>query len=232
MCVFLPESVEAYPHTRSVDWIDRVSRDAFSAPAKKSMGSTLTVFSLDNYVGEIHALLTGDETAEDEVVEKEEETPPFYEEVKAQADELIADHIHQLDPFEFEELVAAVLRAMGYQAITTDPGPDRDIDIVAHPDALGFERPLIKVQVKHRQSTTGGPDMRSFIGTLRSGESGLYVSTGGFTNEASTEAEHAHESVTLLDRDGFIRLLLEHYDELESEHTAKIPLQRVWVPVQ
>jgi len=227
-----PDLFEAYPHTRSVDWIDRVSRDAFSAPAKKSMGSTLTVFSLDNYVGEIHALLTGDETAEDEVVEKEEETPPFYEEVKAQADELIADHIHQLDPFEFEELVAAVLRAMGYQAITTDPGPDRGIDIVAHPDALGFEKPLIKVQVKHRQSTTGGPDMRSFIGTLRSGESGLYVSTGGFTNEASTEAEHAHESVTLLDRDGFIQLLLEHYDELESEHTAKIPLRRVWVPVQ
>ena len=62
---------------------------------------------------------------------------------------------------------------MGYQAITTDSGPDRGIDIVAHPDALGFEKPLIKVQVKHLESTTGGPDMRSFIGTLRSGESGL-----------------------------------------------------------
>jgi restriction system protein len=58
------------------------------------------------------------------------------------------------------------------------------------------------------------------------------VSTGGFTNDASTEAEHAHESVTLLDRDGFIQLLLEHYDDLESEHTAKIPIRRVWVPVE
>lgn len=172
---YRPDLFEAYPHIRTVDWMDRVSRDAFSAPAKKSMGSTLTVFSLDDYIDEIHALLTGDETAEEEVEEKEEETPPFYEEVKAQADELIADHIHQLDPFEFEELVAAVLRAMGYQAMTTDPGPDRGIEIVAHPDAPGFEKPLIKFQVKHRESTTGGPDMRSFIGTLRSGESGLCI---------------------------------------------------------
>ena len=227
---YRPDLFDEYPHVRSVDWMDRVSRDAFSAPAKKSMGSTLTVFSLDDYADEIHALLTGDETAEDEVEEKVEETPPFYEEVKAQADELIADHIHQLDPFEFEELVAAVLRAMGYQAVTTDPGPDRGIDIVAHPDALGFEKPLIKVQVKHRQSTAGGPAMREFVGTLRPEESGLFVSTGGFTNDASTEAEHAH--VTLLDRDRFIQLLLEHYDDLESEHTARIPLRRVWVPVE
>ena len=82
------------------------------------------------------------------------------------------------DPFDFQDLVAAVLRAMGFQAVSTDPGPDRGIDIVAHPDAFGFETPRIKAQVKHRKSTTGGPDMRSFIGTLRSGESGLYVSTG------------------------------------------------------
>jgi len=37
-----PDLFEAYPHIRPVDWIDRVSRDAFSAPAKKSMGSSLT----------------------------------------------------------------------------------------------------------------------------------------------------------------------------------------------
>jgi restriction system protein len=72
--------------------------------------------------------------------------------------------------------------------------------------------------------------MRSFIGTLRSGDSGLYVSTGGFTSNARSEAEHAHESVRLLDRDDFIDLMLQHYDALESEYKAQVPLRRLWVP--
>ena len=222
-----------YPHVRPVDWIDRISRDAFSSPARNSLGSVLTVFSLDDYVDEIHALVTGEANEGEEaeaIEEKEEEAPPFFEDVKAQADELIADRMHHLDPYDFQDLVAAVLRAMGFQAVSTPPGPDRGIDIVAHPDALGFETPLIKAQVKHRQSTTGGPEMRSFIGTLRTGECGLFVSTGGFTRDAEQEAGRAHEPVTLLDRDAFIQLMLEHYEALESEYKAQIPLRRMWVP--
>jgi restriction system protein len=230
---YRPEAFDAdYPHVRPVDWLGKVSRDDFTAPARNSMGSTLTVFSLDDYANEIERLISGAPATEEEAEDLEEETPPFYDEVKAQADELIADLIHQLDPFDFQDLVAAVLRAMGFQAVSTDPGPDRGIDIVAHPDAFGFEKPRIKAQVKHRKSTTGGPDMRSFIGTLRSGESGLYVSTGGFTRDARREAEHAHEPVSLLDRDEFIQLLLEHYEELESEYKAQIPLRRLWVPAE
>lgn len=227
-----PNLYKNYPHVRPVEWLDTIPRDDFSAPARNSLGSIMTVFSVDDYVDEIQALLSDDIPAEEEVEEKEEETPPFFQEVQAQSDELIADLIAQFDPFDFEELVAAVLRAMGFQAQTTSPGADRGVDVVAHPDAFGFESPLIKVQVKHVSSTIGSPEMRSFIGTLRSGESGLYVSTGGFTSGAKTEAEHAHESVRLLDRDDFIDLLLQHYDELESEYKAQIPLRRVWVPTK
>jgi restriction system protein len=110
---------------------DNPSRDDFSAPARNSLGSTLTVFSLDDYVDEIQALLSGDIPAEEEVEEKEEETPPFFEEVQSQADELIGDLIAQLDPFEFEELVAAVLRAMDFEARTTQSGPDHGTAIAS-----------------------------------------------------------------------------------------------------
>lgn len=30
----------------------------------------------------------------------------------------------------------------------------------------------------------------------------------------------------------FIQLLLKHYEELESEFKAQIPLRRVWVPAE
>jgi len=42
-----------YCHVRRVQWLKRVSRDSFSAPARNSMGSTLTVFGLDDHLSEI-----------------------------------------------------------------------------------------------------------------------------------------------------------------------------------
>lgn len=227
---YRPDLFEHYPQVRPVEWKGVIERDDLSVAARNSLGSTLTVFQVDSYVDEIESLLSGETIPEETTDESDEEAPPFFDEIKSQADELIADLISQLDPFEMEEFVAAVLRAMGFQAQTTPDGPDRGIDIVAHPDAFGFEKPVIKVQVKHTKSAIGSPAMRSFIGTLRSGDSGLYVSTGGFTSNARSEAEHAHESVRLLDRDDFIDLMLQHYDALESEYKAQVPLRRLWVP--
>ena len=221
--------LDHYHHVRRVQWLKKVSRDDFGPRARNSMGSSLTVFNLDDYLDQIHSLATGEEP---DVSEEEEETPPFFEEVKAQADELIADLISHLDPYDFQDLVAALLRAMGFRAISSLPGRDRGVDIVAHPDALGFERPRIKAQVKHRKDSAGGPEMRSFIATLRNGENGLYVSTGGFTRDAEVEARGAREPVTLIDRDAFIQLFLEHYEDLEPEYKAQVPLRRVWVPAE
>jgi restriction system protein len=221
---------EHYSHVRRVRWLKRVSRDVFSAPARNSMGSTLTVFGLDDHLDEIHRVAT---TTPSVVIEEEkDEEPPFYEEVKAKADELIADMVSRLAPYEFQEMVAALLQAMQFRVVSSPPGSDRGVDIVAHPDPFGFERPLIKAQVKHRKGTVSGPEMRSFIGALRDGDNGLYVSTGGYTPDAKREAESSREPVKLLDRDDFIRLLLEHYEALDPEYKARVPLRKVWVPAE
>lgn len=219
--------LDHYPHIRRVEWLTRISRDDFGPTARRSMAGRSTVFNLDDYFAQIQAFALGKEPVIDEQGEL-----PFYDDVKAQADELIADLISHLDPYDFQDLVAAVLRAMGYCAISSSPGPDRGVDIVAHPDSLGFEHPRIKVQVKHKQSSSGGPDMRNFVATLHQGDSGLFVSTGGFTSEARYAAEVAQKPIALLDRDGFIRLLLENYETLDPEFKAKVPLRRVWVPAE
>lgn len=219
-----------YPHIRQVEWLKRISRDDFSAAARNSMGSTLTVFNLDNHLVEIHQAATSKIIKP--LPEEDDETPPFLEDVSERANELIADLVSRLDPYDFQDLVAAVLRAMGFRAVSSPPGRDRGVDIVAHPDPLGFERPRIKVQVKHRKDTTSGPEMRSFLGALRAGDNGLFVSTGGFTNDAKMEARQAHEPVTLLDRDKFIKLMLEHYEALEPEYQSKVPLRKIWVPAE
>ena len=43
-----------------------------------------------------------------------------------------------MDPYDFQDLVAALLKAMGYHVSwVSPPGPDRGIDIVAYTDPLG-----------------------------------------------------------------------------------------------
>ncbi|WP_224214686.1 restriction endonuclease [Natrinema longum] len=216
-----------YPHVRRVEWRDTVSRDEFTTSTKNTLGSTLTVFSVDDCVDEITGVLSGKTPDESE---DDEDTVPFVDEVENQADELISDVLANMDPFVFEELVAAVLRAMGYHAKKTRDSQDRGIDVVAHPDSLGFEEPYVKVQVKRQQSKVGSPDMRAFTGTLGNGERGLFVSTGGYTSEAKDAARNAEQRVTLIDRDEFIDLLIQHYDDLESEYQATVPLKQVYIP--
>lgn len=143
--------LDHYPHVRRVQWLQRVSRDCFSASAKSSLGSIMTVFNLDDHVDEIHRLAVSADIGSPQPEEEQEVGPPFVDEVKAQADELVSDLISRLDPYEFQDMVAGLLRAMGFRAVSCSPGPDRGVDIVAHPDPSGFERPHIKAQVIRRR---------------------------------------------------------------------------------
>jgi restriction system protein len=182
---------------------------------------------------EIEGLIKG-ESVPTEIIEEEEEAAatPFYDDVKEKADESISDAISSINPYDFQDLVAALLRSMGFRTAVSPPGPDRGVDIIAHPDAFGFQNPRIKVQVKHRTSAASGPDLRNFIATLRDGESGLFVSTGGFTRDGLSEPERSTRPVTLIDRDAFVDLLIENYENLEPEYKALIRIKKVYIPAK
>ena len=228
--------ISDYPHLRQVDWLEdngkptHIDRDELTQKARNSLGSTLTIFNLDSYVNEIYSLARGEKVEEPE--EESEETPPFLDEVQSQSDELISDLITELDPYDFEDLVAEVLRAMGFQAKTTPKGPDQGIDIVAHPDQFGFEDPIIKVQVKHRQSSSGIDEIQRFVGALNPQEKGIFVSSGGFTREAEKEVNRTEKRVTLYDRSEFVDLMKDHYEHIDSEYKALVPLRKVWIPAE
>ncbi len=229
---------EQLPHVRRVTWCRwRISRDDLTERAKRSAGSSLTLFSLNEHGEEIETLVVADEDGGGfrAQSEKDEEysTLEWYEEVRGQSEELISDRIARMDPFEFEELVAALLRAMGYHAARTPSGPDRGVDVIAQSDALGLDAPRIKVQVKQRNKRASRDEVSSLVGTLRQPERGLFVSTGGFSQQALLEAERAPEGVAVrtLNRDEFIGLLTRYYEALEPEARATIPLKRVFIPV-
>ena len=72
--------------------------------------------------------------------------------------------------------------------------------------------------------------LRSFIGGLRSTDSGLYVSTGGFTKEAIYEADRALMPIKLLNLDQFVRLIVDNYDNADMDTRAILPLVRIYWP--
>jgi restriction system protein len=76
----------------------------------------------------------------------------------------------------------------------------------------------------------GAERLRSFLGGLRDGDCGLYVSTGGFTKDARYEADRATVPLTLVDLDDLAELVVEHYEQLDHEGRALVPLVRVYWP--
>lgn len=230
--------IRDYHHIREVRWEGHVSRDSLSASSRNSLGSTLTLFSVNEDVwGEISSLLSGgaavagtqNERLEEEKVDLEQ----IREDTAARAHELIKDKILSLSDDDMERLCAAILRAMGYRTRVSAKGPDRGVDIIASPDGLGLEDPKIKVEVKHRAKTTmGSQEIRSFLGGLREGDKALYVSTGGFTKEAKYEADRSNIPVTLLDLDELAKLTVTYYEAFDLEGRALIPLIKVFWPAE
>ena len=230
--VFDPKVIsEHYPNIRKVKWLRKdVSREELSVPFRNTLGGLMTVFTANAFLPEIKVLL-GEKPPEKP---PEPEEPPFSpEEIQAKADEMISDILSQIDAYEFQKLVAGLLRAMGFRTKVSPPGPDGGVDIRAFPDAFGFQAPRMRVQVKHRKGQATQQEVQQFAGaTGASGENynGLFVSTGGFTSHAIREAEK-HPNITLIDRDSFVNFLLEHYDKLEPQYQAMVPLRRVYIPV-
>lgn len=231
--LYQPDTVGDYANLRKVKWLGKVSRDQLPQKAKNSLGSTLTLFSISREIidmftavleGKAPSLLVNDtEAVETEVGQLKDETV-------AQSHELIKDKIVALLPDEMEELVASILRAMGYKAKVSPKGPDRGVDVIASPDGLGLTQPRIKAEVKHRNGSMGAPAIRSFIGALREGDSGLFISTGGFTREARYEAERSGIPLTLVDLDDLADLIVSHYESFDLEGRALVPLVRIYWP--
>lgn len=218
-----------------------MSRDVISVEARNTLGAIQTLFMLNPAVDdELQRLAAGKlprvEAPIAEVLADESYSEDYEDvllDVEAKAHEFVKDVVQRLGWDEMQELVAGILRAMGYRTRVSPPGADRGKDIVASPDGLGLEVPRIRVEVKHRlKERIGAPAVRSFIGGLRADDRGLYVSTGGFAREAHYEAERANVPITLVDLDDLVGLLTRHYESLDPETRALVPLTKVYWPVR
>jgi restriction system protein len=152
------------------------------------------------------------------------------EEAEEQAWSEIDQYLRGINPYEFQEIVAALLRAMGYHVSwVAPPGKDGGIDILAASDPLSTKPPRIKVQVKRQSQSVDVDGLRSFMAVLGDGDVGIFVSIGGFTKNAADEARlQEKRKITLLNNEQLFDLWVEYYGKLRDEDRRRLPLKSVY----
>jgi len=218
----------AYPNRRAVEWLKTVPRTVFTQGALYEIGSAMSFFQVRNYADEFRAALEGKATPAP--VTKDETVAMVAEEIEETTRDFILKKLAQdLKGHPFADFIAHLLGTMGYRCRVAPEGPDGGIDIVAHRDELGFEPPIIKVQVKSTEGSTGDPVVSALYGKVGTKEYGLLVTLGTFTTQAANFAR-SKSNLRLIDGDDLVNLILQHYEQFDSRYKGLLPLKRVFVP--
>jgi restriction system protein len=242
---FVPGAFDALPFRRRVKWQRKALRDELSVETRNTLGAIQTLFKLNadasadlrQHAVDVAATPASKPRPAEPVAAKPEKEGRSIDELRREviekAQEFIEDLIARLDPYAMQDLVAGIMRAMGYKTRVSPKGSDRGVDIFASPDGLGLQEPRIFVEVKHRPNTQiSAPDVRSFLGGRKTGDRCLYVSTGGFTKEARYEAERANVPLQLIDMPMLRVLLVEHYEQVDQETRRLVPLTKLYWPIE
>lgn len=219
----------AYAHRRTVAWLTTAPRTHFSQGALYEIGSAMSFFLIKNYADEFRSAAEGRTASE--VSEEEDETVGVVAEEIEQTtrDFILKELAKELKGHPLAEFIGHLLNAMGYRTRVSPEGPDAGVDVLAHRDELGFEPPIIKVQVKSTEGSVGDPVVSQLYGKVGEREFGLFVTLGTFTPQARA-FERGKGNLRLIDGDQLVDLILQHYESFDSRYKGLLPLKRVYVP--
>jgi restriction system protein len=223
---YRPEVNSNYPNQRSVEWLEHLSRTKFSQGALYEMGSALSLFQIKNYADEIYAALKGEKTL---VSPQEEAVSMVAEDIEDQTRDFVLKQLERnLKGLPLEEFIKHLLEKMGYRARLM-PANEPSVDIIAHKDELGFEPPIIRVQVKSSPDKVSDKDVSALYGKVGYSEFGLLVTLGEFTYPAWQFAT-GKGNLRLIDGTELVELILEHYDDFDPRYKGIVPLKKVYIP--
>ena len=181
-------------------------------------------------IPEVEGRKPGDPPEDDTPPDEQGAKPPSYDDIEQRAIEGLQQYINAKNAYEFQDLVAALLRGMGYYTPFVAPkGKDGGVDVIAYRDPLGTQSPRIQVQIKHKEAGASVQEVRQLMGLLqKEGDVGMFVSTSGFSPDARAAARGSHIHVELVDLNRFISLWQEFYDKLKDEDKNLLPLHPIY----
>ena len=130
--------------------------------------------------------------------------------------EEILDLIKSCDSATFERLVIHLVVKMGYGGTVNDAGKtvrygDGCVDGVIKGDELGFGE--IYIRAKNQRSKIGRSEIQEFVGMLdgKRIRKGIFITTGGFTDEALNNADNiTNKTIRLIDGGGLGQYMLNY----------------------
>lgn len=228
-----------YKHYRTIKWIQEgLPRTHFGQDLLYSFGAFNTICQIQKNNAEVRvkeivtkgkpgkatvAIESGDSVDDDNL-------PATNIEELAQ-DQLATFIIRKFKGHGLERLVEAILKAQGYTTYHSPKGADGGKDILAASGNLGFGEQRICVQVKSSDAPVDSPTLNQLIGTMQNVQAthGLVVAWGGFKQSLESERARQFFKVRFWDQNNLIEQIQQHYDKLDDEIKAELPLKRIWV---
>ena len=96
--------------------------------------------------------------------------------------------------------------------------------------ALGFGTPQLCVEVKSQDSPVDRPTVDKLLGAMSkfNAPQGFFVSWGGFKTNVQKELAQSFFKVRLWTKKDLLDALFAHYDKLDEDLKAELPLKRIW----
>lgn len=130
-------------------------------------------------------------------------------------------------------LIEALLSAEGFKCRNSPPGADGGVDVLAGMGPLGMDSPKLVVQVKSQTSSVSDVVLQQLNGAIHryQADQGLLVTFGGVTGPARAYLESQYFNIRVWTMDDIIDSIYKHYESLDDEIRAKLPLKQIWIPV-
>lgn len=234
---------DPFYHWRQVKWIgEAIPRAHFSQDLLYTFGAFMTICRIqrNNAEQRIAAMRASGWMPEGisgtmSVMTTEKSQTETGSDEGTNLEELAEDQISRLISARFKghnltRLVEAILKAQGYTTYRSPEGADGGADILAGAGPLGFGQPRLCVQVKSETSPIDRPTVDKLLGAVTKfgAQEGLFVSCSGFRTNVQKELSSQFFRVRLWTQKELLQALFAHYDDLDEDFRAELPLKRIW----
>lgn len=229
-------------HWRAVKWIgEAIPRAHFGKDLLNTFGAFMTICRVqrNNAEARIVAMRANGWKPETIAAITKNAAPVVGETVESTEDtdleEAARDQIAQLIAARFKghgltRLVEAILKAQGYTTYRSPEGADGGADILAGAGPLGFGVPRLCVEVKSESAPIDRPTVDKLLGAVAKfgAQEGLFVSWSGFKTNVQKELAASFFRVRLWTQKELLEALFAHYDHIDDDLKAELPLKRIW----
>jgi restriction system protein len=169
-------------------------------------------------------------TSDFEQIDPEEKINLGFREIKNALIGELRDKLLELTPMQFEELVLALVRGLGYGLSTgsiehTGGSGDFGIDGIVHLDRLGLDKIYLQAKRYKETNKIGSSEIQKFFGALKGhhASKGIFITTSSYQNSALEYAKSVSDTLVLIDGNKLAELMIEAEIGVSAKRKLTIP---------